>query len=86
MLAAKVMASQTAELAKLLIAALTRLAPERQQQLLDFANLLAEQQAEHLTKQVQSPQTRIPGLQRGMGWMSEDFNAPLPDEFWLGGL
>ncbi|WP_119065428.1 type II toxin-antitoxin system Phd/YefM family antitoxin [Aggregatilinea lenta] len=26
---------------------------------------------------------RIPGLHPG-GWISEDFDAPLPDEFWLG--
>jgi antitoxin (DNA-binding transcriptional repressor) of toxin-antitoxin stability system len=27
---------------------------------------------------------RIFGLQRGQIWMSDDFDAPLPDEFWLG--
>ncbi|NET58687.1 MAG: DUF2281 domain-containing protein [Symploca sp. SIO2E6] len=27
---------------------------------------------------------RIPGLYQGQIWMSEDFNDPLPDEFWLG--
>lgn len=26
---------------------------------------------------------RIPGLHRGQIWMSEDFNDPLPDEFFL---
>ncbi len=26
---------------------------------------------------------RTPGLHPG-GWISEDFDAPLPDEFWLG--
>jgi len=26
---------------------------------------------------------RIPDLHPG-GWMSDDFNAPLPDHFWLG--
>ena len=80
------MAFQTAELAELLIATLARLALERQQQLLEFANLLAKQQAQYLTGQVQSDQTRIPGLHKGMGRMSEDFNAPLPDEFWLSEL
>lgn len=25
---------------------------------------------------------RIPGLHMGQVWMSEDFNEPLPDEFW----
>ncbi len=27
---------------------------------------------------------RIPGLNRGTIWTSEDFDAPLADEFWLG--
>ncbi len=28
--------------------------------------------------------TRVPGLNRGTIWTSEDFDKPLPDEFWLG--
>lgn len=27
---------------------------------------------------------RIAGLNRGTIWTSEDFDEPLPDEFWLG--
>ena len=27
---------------------------------------------------------RVLGLHEGQGWMSDDFNAPLPDSFWLG--
>jgi antitoxin (DNA-binding transcriptional repressor) of toxin-antitoxin stability system len=27
---------------------------------------------------------RVAGLREGQGWMSEDFDAPLPDEFWAG--
>lgn len=27
---------------------------------------------------------RIPGLHAGEVWISEDFNEPLPDSFWLG--
>jgi hypothetical protein len=27
---------------------------------------------------------RTPGLHQGEIWMSNDFNDPLPDEFWLG--
>lgn len=27
---------------------------------------------------------RIAGLNRGMIWTSDDFDKPLPDEFWLG--
>jgi hypothetical protein len=29
-------------------------------------------------------QPRIAGLHRGTTWMSDDFDAPLPDEFWFG--
>ena len=27
---------------------------------------------------------RVAGLHPGAAWMSEDFDAPLPDEFWAG--
>lgn len=29
------------------------------------------------------PQHRIAGLHRGMGWVSDDFDAPLPDGYWI---
>jgi antitoxin (DNA-binding transcriptional repressor) of toxin-antitoxin stability system len=32
----------------------------------------------------EEPALRIAGLNRGAMQMSDDFNAPLPDEFWLG--
>lgn len=31
-----------------------------------------------------SKKKRIAGLNRGTIWTSEDFDAPLPDDFWLG--
>ncbi len=31
-----------------------------------------------------SHRPRIPGLNRGKIWISEDFNDPIPDEFWTG--
>lgn len=34
-------------------------------------------------KSTASNEQRVPGLHPGH-WMSEDFDAPLPDEFWLG--
>jgi antitoxin (DNA-binding transcriptional repressor) of toxin-antitoxin stability system len=27
---------------------------------------------------------RVPGLHAGTTWISDDFDDPLPDEFWLG--
>ncbi|NUO81049.1 type II toxin-antitoxin system Phd/YefM family antitoxin [candidate division KSB1 bacterium] len=29
------------------------------------------------------PKRRVAGLHRGKIWMSDDFDAPLPDEYWL---
>ena len=29
-------------------------------------------------------QSRVPGLQRGSVAMTADFDAPLPDDFWMG--
>ena len=37
-----------------------------------------------LTSVAPKKKKRIAGLNRGMIWTSEDFDAPLPDEFWLG--
>jgi antitoxin (DNA-binding transcriptional repressor) of toxin-antitoxin stability system len=31
-----------------------------------------------------SGRKRVMGLHRGVAWMSDDFDEPLPDEFWLG--
>ena len=31
------------------------------------------------------PPSRVLGLHAGSIWMSDDFDAPLPDAFWLGG-
>jgi Protein of unknown function (DUF2281) len=40
------------------------------------------------SKAVQSPNhlsaQRVAGLHDGQIWISDDFNDPLPDEFWLG--
>ncbi len=33
---------------------------------------------------VQSSQRRVAGLHEGAMYMHDDFDAPLPDEFWLG--
>jgi hypothetical protein len=34
-------------------------------------------------EEMMSPE-RIPGLNAGMIWISDDFDDPLPDSFWLG--
>ncbi|MDJ1172128.1 MULTISPECIES: DUF2281 domain-containing protein [Roseofilum] len=65
-----------------------KLLPEHQELLLVFAEFLLERQAQSMpsstANEVESshiPQ-RVLGLHQGMGWISDDFNDPLPDEFW----
>ncbi len=70
-----------------ILAALNALSPERQQQVFDFVEFLIQKQAEgtHLTQKVEKPQQkRVLGQHKGMGWISDDFNDPLPDAFWFG--
>ena len=63
-----------------LLVALQRLSPDRCQQVVDFAEFLVEKMVEPVV--VKPP--RILGLHAGQVWMSEDFDEPLPDEFWFG--
>ena len=35
--------------------------------------------------EAERPAFRTPGLHAGRYWIAEDFDAPLPDSFWLGG-
>ncbi len=59
--------------------------------LLDFAHFLELQISEDYNEWQDKGKTgdemlspRILGLHEGQGWMSDDFNAPLSDAFWLG--
>ena len=57
------------------------LKPEEQQQLHDFLDDLLQYPAQG---EALSEEPRILGLHAGRAeyWMSEDFDAELPDEFW----
>lgn len=48
--------------------------------------LLTDQQRPvvRLTPVTDTPSKRVAGLHAGMAWVSDDFDAPLPDEFWMG--
>lgn len=48
----------------------------------DFVEFIA-QKYNHTSQQKSG---RVLGLHKDMGWMNEDLNAPLADEFWLGEL
>ncbi|MGD1912346.1 MAG: DUF2281 domain-containing protein [Rivularia sp. (in: cyanobacteria)] len=78
------MTSQTVNITETLIAKLQSLSPEQQQTLLDFAEFLVQRHTQPQPIQTQPAQQRVPDLNRGEIWMSEDFNEPLPDEFWMG--
>ena len=44
----------------------------------------AEKPVMRLAPIANKKEKRIAGLHAGMGWISDDFDAPLPEEFWLG--
>ncbi|MDZ8051597.1 MAG: DUF2281 domain-containing protein [Aulosira sp. ZfuVER01] len=74
------MTSQVVDTTSKLITKLKNLAPEQQQQVLDFVEFLAQKYPQPQAP----PDKRVLGLNQGEIWMSDDFNDPLPDEFWLG--
>lgn len=61
------------------------LSPEQRQQVFNFINFLSEQQKVSIEQNSQVPkQKRVFGQYQGRISMSEDFDEPLPDSFWLG--
>jgi mRNA-degrading endonuclease RelE of RelBE toxin-antitoxin system len=60
------------------VAKLQTLAPEQQQQVLDFVEFLAQK---YIVPQEVPKKQRVLGLHEGMGTMTEDFNDPLSDDF-----
>lgn len=73
------MTQQTISISQAILAKLQVLPPAQQQQILDFAEFLIQK----YNRSNVSTQ-RVPDLHRGQVWMSDDFDEPLPDEFWLG--
>jgi Protein of unknown function (DUF2281) len=52
---------------------------ELQKEVYNFATFLLEKRQ---SQPLQKP--RVAGLHAGQTWVSDDFDEPLPDEFWLG--
>ncbi|MDY6936384.1 MAG: DUF2281 domain-containing protein [Cyanobacteriota bacterium] len=73
-----------------LLEKLQKLLPEQQRQVLTFVEFLLFQQENSIEQPIlatvgsETSKPRVFGQYRGRIWMSEDFNDPLPDEFWLG--
>lgn len=63
----------------LIAAKIRNLSVDRQQQVLDFVEFLAQKS---ILEQHQAK--RVPDIHRDKIQMSEDFNEPLGDCFWLG--
>lgn len=55
---------------------------ENQTEVVDFAEFLRQKKLNQFGS-IQKKK-RVFGLHEGQGWISDDFTAPLPDEFWLG--
>ena len=63
----------------LIVTKLKTLPVEKQQEVLDFVEFLAQKSASESQKL-----KRVPDLHQGKISMSDDFNEPLEDSFWLG--
>ena len=50
----------------------------------DVIFLEGDKPVARLTRIWQTGQRRVPDLNKGEVWMSDDFDEPLPDDFWLG--
>ncbi|MBD2080168.1 DUF2281 domain-containing protein [Leptolyngbya sp. FACHB-17] len=82
-------ATQATGLPEKILEALSTLSLDRQQQVFDFVEFLIQKQENSevrppIQQAAEPSKKRILGQHQGLGWMSEDFNNPLPDEFWLG--
>lgn len=63
------------------LAAAARLSPVEQ---LEIIQVLSRKLQNVSSNSVLPTQRRIPGLDAGPVWMSDDFDAELPDSFWFG--
>ena len=72
------MTSQINNYAEMISEKIKTLPLENQQEVLDFVDFLIEK------TQKKSQLKRTQNLAQGKIWMSDDFNEPLSDSFWLG--
>jgi mRNA-degrading endonuclease RelE of RelBE toxin-antitoxin system len=72
------MTKPTIELSESVFKKIQVLSPENQKQILDFLESITANSDETQEKKA----TRISGLYQGQGWISDDFNDPLTNEFF----
>lgn len=73
------MTYKTVDIAESLLAQIQELPPQQQQQVLDYVEFLVEKYVKG-----NSDKPRIAGLHKGRVWISDDFNDPIPPEYWSG--
>jgi hypothetical protein len=78
------MTSDVSKFSNLALNKLKSLPIEQQQQVFDFIEFLASKY--QASQFIVSKKSRVMGLFEGKGKISDDFNEPLPDEFWSGQL
>lgn len=66
-----------------LVAIINELPVESLAKVVDYAEFLREKKRRQQAEEVR-PKERVFGMYEGQGWISDDFNDELPDEFWFG--
>ncbi|MBL1208725.1 DUF2281 domain-containing protein [Geminocystis sp. GBBB08] len=79
------MSTETIDLTAIILIKIKDLPLEQQQEILDFTEFITYKHNKNLAEKTKSQKKRIAGLYKGKGWMSDDFNEPLPPEV-LGGI
>jgi len=83
------MTSRAIDVVEELLGKLQKLMPDQQQQVLAFVEFLLWQRVQSIQQPMGvdvvplTSKPRVFGQYQGQIWMSDDFNDPLPDEFWL---
>ena len=78
------MTAELSDFNELVLEKLKTLPIEQRKQVSDFIDFLVNKY--QTSKSERDQKSLIMGLFEGKGWISEDFNDPLPDEFWEGKL
>jgi len=74
------MTTKTLEITEVILSKVKELPIEKQQQILDFVEFISAKNTETKPTENKPKKKRIMGLHKGKGWMSDDFNDPLPPE------
>ncbi|WP_017293829.1 DUF2281 domain-containing protein [Geminocystis herdmanii] len=75
------MTNLTIDLTATILTKIKDLPLAQQQEIIDFIEFIRDKHTKDLVEKNKYPQKRIAGLYKGKGWISEDFNQPLPPDF-----